>query len=304
MLLQRGRHSSGQMGKDEFYMAVIIDGKAVSAKVRGEVAEETARLKEKGIVPGLAVIIVGNDPASRVYVNNKKKACAQVRIYSEEFALPEDTTQDELLALVASLNGRSDINGILCQLPLPAHIEDKAVIEAISPLKDVDAFHAANVGHIMIGDYTFLPCTPAGVMELLHAAGVSVAGKSCVVVGRSNIVGKPMAMLLLHENGTVTICHSRTENLKEVCARADILVAAVGRAKFITADMVKPGAAVIDVGMNRDENGKLCGDVDFDEVSKVAGYITPVPGGVGPMTISMLLKNTVRAAELQNALLI
>ncbi len=304
MLLQRGRHSSGQMGKDEFYMAVIIDGKAVSAKVRGEVAEETARLKEKGIVPGLAVIIVGNDPASRVYVNNKKKACAQVGIYSEEFALPEDTTQDELLALVASLNGRSDINGILCQLPLPAHIEDKAVIEAISPLKDVDAFHAANVGHIMIGDYTFLPCTPAGVMELLHAAGVSVAGKSCVVVGRSNIVGKPMAMLLLHENGTVTICHSRTENLKEVCARADILVAAVGRAKFITADMVKPGAAVIDVGMNRDENGKLCGDVDFDEVSKVAGYITPVPGGVGPMTISMLLKNTVRAAELQNALLI
>ncbi len=285
-------------------MAVIIDGKAVSAKVRGEVAEETARLKEKGIVPGLAVIIVGNDPASRVYVNNKKKACAQVGIYSEEFALPEDTTQDELLALVASLNGRSDINGILCQLPLPAHIEDKAVIEAISPLKDVDAFHAANVGHIMIGDYTFLPCTPAGVMELLHAAGVSVAGKSCVVVGRSNIVGKPMAMLLLHENGTVTICHSRTENLKEVCARADILVAAVGRAKFITADMVKPGAAVIDVGMNRDENGKLCGDVDFDEVSKVAGYITPVPGGVGPMTISMQLKNTVRAAELQNALLI
>lgn len=285
-------------------MAVIIDGKAVSSKVRSEVAEETARLKEKGIVPGLAVIIVGNDPASRVYVNNKKKACAQAGIYSEEFALPEDTTQDELLALVASLNGRSDINGILCQLPLPAHIEDKAVIEAISPLKDVDAFHAANVGHIMIGDYTFLPCTPAGVMELLHAAGVSVAGKSCVVVGRSNIVGKPMAMLLLHENGTVTICHSRTENLREVCARADILVAAVGKAKFITADMVKPGAAVIDVGMNRDENGKLCGDVDFDEVSKVAGYITPVPGGVGPMTISMLLKNTVRAAELQNALLI
>ena len=294
MLLQRGRHSSGQIGKDEFYMAVIIDGKAVSAKVRGEVAEETARLKEKGIVPGLAVIIVGNDPASRVYVNNKKKACAQVGIYSEEFALPEDTTQDELLALVASLNGRSDINGILCQLPLPAHIEDKAVIEAISPLKDVDAFHAANVGHIMIGDYTFLPCTPAGVMELLHAAGVSVAGKSCVVVGRSNIVGKPMAMLLLHENGTVTICHSRTENLKEVCARADILVAAVGRAKFITADMVKPGAAVIDVGMNRDENGKLCGDVDFDEVSKVAGYITPVPGGVGPMTICCLMENTIQ----------
>ena len=285
-------------------MATIIDGKAIYAAVLADVAAEVKELKEKGIVPGLAVIIVGDDPASRVYVNNKKKACANAGIYSEEFALPADTTQDELLALVASLNGRSDINGILCQLPLPAHIDDKAVIAAISPMKDVDAFHAANVGHIMIGDYNFLPCTPAGVMELLQRSGVEVAGKSCVVIGRSNIVGKPMAMLLLHANGTVTICHSRTRNLKEVCAGADILVAAVGKPKFVTADMVKPGAAVIDVGMDRDENGKLCGDVDYDAVFPVAGCITPVPGGVGPMTIAMLMKNTLMAAKLQNALLI
>ena len=260
-------------------------------------------LKARGITPGLAVIIVGDDPASRVYVNNKKKACAEAGIYSEEFALPADTTQEELLALVASLNGRSDINGILCQLPLPGDLSDKAVIEAISPIKDVDAFHAQNVGNIMIGDYHFLPCTPAGVMELIHRAGVEVAGKRCVVIGRSNIVGKPMAMLLLHENGTVTVCHSKTKDLAAVCREADILVAAVGRAKFVTADMVKPGAVVVDVGMNRDENGKLCGDVDYAAVEPVAGYITPVPGGVGPMTIAMLLKNTLMAAKLQNALL-
>ena len=221
----------------------------------------------------------------------------------EEFALPADSSQEELLALVASLNGRSDINGILCQLPLPSHLSEKAIIEAVSPLKDVDAFHAANVGHIMIGDFSFLPCTPAGVMELLHRAGIDPAGKNCVVIGRSNIVGKPMAMLLLHENGTVTICHSKTRNLQEICSGADILVAAVGRAKFVTADMVKEGAVVVDVGMNRDENGKLCGDVDYAPVAAKASYITPVPGGVGPMTISMLLKNTVKAARLQNALL-
>ncbi len=285
-------------------MATIIDGKAIAAAVRADVAAEVAELKKKGITPGLAVIIVGDDPASRVYVNNKKKACAEAGIYSEEFALPADTTQDELLALVASLNNRSDINGILCQLPLPSHLDDKAVIEAISPAKDVDAFHASNVGRIMIGDYHFLPCTPAGVMELLARTDVEVEGKNCVVIGRSNIVGKPMAMLLLHKNGTVTICHSRTRNLKEICAGADILVAAVGKAKFVTADMVKPGAAVIDVGMNRDENGKLCGDVDYAAVEPVAGYITPVPGGVGPMTIAMLLKNTLMAAKLQNALLV
>lgn len=285
-------------------MSTIIDGKAIAARVRREVAEEVVQLKAKGIVPGLAVIVVGNDPASRVYVNNKKKDCAEVGIYSEEISLPADAPQDELLALVASLNSRSDINGILCQLPLPAHMDDKAVIAAISPAKDVDAFHAANVGKIMIGDYTFLPCTPAGVMEMIHSAGVTVGGKNCVVIGRSNIVGKPMAMLLLHENGTVTICHSKTNNLKEVCAQADILVAAVGRAKFVTADMVKPGAVVIDVGMNRDENDKLCGDVDYDAVEPVASFITPVPGGVGPMTRAMLLKNTLMAAKQQNALLV
>ncbi len=284
-------------------MAEILDGKAASAAVRAQLKEEVASLKEKGITPGLAVIIVGDDPASRIYVNNKKKACAEVGIYSEEFALPADTSQEELLALVASLNGRSDINGILCQLPLPSHLSEKAIIEAVSPLKDVDAFHAANVGHIMIGDFSFLPCTPAGVMELLHRAGIDPAGKNCVVIGRSNIVGKPMAMLLLHENGTVTICHSKTRNLQEICSGADILVAAVGRAKFVTADMVKEGAVVVDVGMNRDENGKLCGDVDYAPVAAKASYITPVPGGVGPMTISMLLKNTVKAARLQDALL-
>ena len=281
-------------------MAKIIDGKAVAARVRAEVAAGTAALREKGITPGLAVIIVGDDPASRVYVNNKKKACAEVGFRSEEFALPADTDQSELLALVRCLNDRSDINGILCQLPLPQGLDDKAVIKAIAPEKDVDAFSEENVGRIMIGKYDFLPCTPAGVMELIKESGVEVAGKECVVIGRSNIVGKPMAMLLLHENGTVTICHSRTKNLKEICAQADILVAAVGRPKFVTADMVKEGAVVLDVGINRDENGKLCGDVDFESVEPKASYITPVPGGVGPMTIAMLMKNTLKAAKIQN----
>lgn len=278
-------------------MAVKIDGKAIAAAVRGELKAEVAALTAAGNTPGLAVIIVGDDPASRVYVNNKKKACADVGIRSEEFALPADTTEQELLALVDTLNRRDDIHGILCQLPLPRGLDDKAVIAAISPEKDVDAFHAANVGHIMIGDYTFLPCTPAGVMELLHRTGISVEGKNCVVIGRSNIVGKPMAMLLLHENATVTICHSRTQGLAEICRHADVLVAAVGRAGFVTADMVKEGAVVIDVGMNRDAEGKLCGDVDAAAVEPVAGYLTPVPGGVGPMTIAMLLKNTVTAAK-------
>ena len=277
-------------------MAQKIDGKAIAAAVRAELKEEVAAMTAAGNTPGLAVILVGNDPASRVYVSNKEKACADVGIRSVEFTLPEETTQEELLTLVADLNTRDDIHGVLCQLPLPKHLDDKAVIEAIAPEKDVDAFHAANVGHIMIGDYTFLPCTPAGVMELLHRSDIDVAGKTCVVIGRSNIVGKPMAMLLLHENATVTICHSRTQNLKEVCRSADVLVAAVGRAKFVTPDMVKPGAAVIDVGINRDENGKLCGDVD-PAVDEVAGWLTPVPGGVGPMTIAMLLKNTVTAAK-------
>ncbi|MBR2338371.1 MAG: bifunctional methylenetetrahydrofolate dehydrogenase/methenyltetrahydrofolate cyclohydrolase FolD [Clostridia bacterium] len=277
-------------------MAQKIDGKAIAAAVRAELKEQVAAMTAAGNTPGLAVILVGDDPASRVYVSNKEKACADVGIRSEEFTLPADTTQEQLLELVHTLNAREDIHGILCQLPLPKHLDDKAVIAAIAPEKDVDAFHAANVGHIMIGDYTFLPCTPAGVMELLHRSNIDVAGKHCVVIGRSNIVGKPMAMLLLHENATVTICHSRTQNLKEVCRGADVLVAAVGRAKFVTPDMVKPGAAVIDVGINRDENGKLCGDVD-PAVDEVAGWLTPVPGGVGPMTIAMLLKNTVTAAQ-------
>ena len=283
-------------------MAKIISGKEVSAQVRANVREECENLKKQGITSGLAVIIVGDDPASRVYVNNKKKACADVGFLSEEYALPAQTTQEELLALIEKLNNKKEINGILCQLPLPKHLDEKAVINAISPLKDVDAFHPSNVGRIMIGDYHFLPCTPAGVMELIHSANIDVNGKNCVVIGRSNIVGKPMSMLLLHENGTVTICHSRTKNLKEICRTADILVAAVGKPKFVKADMVKEGAVVIDVGMDRDENGKLCGDVDFNEVEPVASYITPVPGGVGPMTIAMLMKNTLMAAKIQNNL--
>lgn len=281
-------------------MAIIIDGKKVSAQVKEQVRIETEELVKKGIKPGLAVIIVGDDPASRVYVNNKKKACEKVGFLSKEFALPATTTQEELLALVNELNEDKEINGILCQLPLPKGLDEKAVIEAISPLKDVDAFHASNVGKIMIGDYDFLPCTPAGVMEMLHSYNIPVEGKECVVIGRSNIVGKPMAMLLLHENGTVTITHSRTKNLKEVTKRADILVAAIGKPKFVTADMVKEGAVVIDVGMDRDENGKLCGDVDFENVKEKCSAITPVPGGVGPMTIAVLMKNTLKACKIQN----
>lgn len=280
-------------------MAKLIDGKAVSAKVKAQVRDEVSALKEKGVHVGLAVVIVGNNQASRVYVNNKKKACAEVGIESFEYALPEETTQTELLELVDKLNGDDSVNGILVQLPLPKQIDENAVINEILPEKDVDAFHPANVGHIMIGDYSFLPCTPAGIMELIADTGIDVCGKKCVVVGRSNIVGKPMAMLLLHSNGTVTICHSRTENLKEICAEADILVAAVGRRDFITGDMVKEGAVVIDVGMNRSDEGKLCGDCKFDECAEKAGFITPVPGGVGPMTIAMLMKNTVTAARIK-----
>lgn len=283
-------------------MAVILDGKAVSAKVKEEVKAEVEALKKQGVSVGLAVIIVGNNPASRTYVNNKKKACEAAGIVSEEYALPEETTQEELLALVRELNQKDSINGILCQLPLPKQLDEEAVIAAISDKKDVDAFSAVNVGHIMIGDYSFLPCTPAGIMEILRHYNIDVAGKECVVIGRSNIVGKPMAMLLLHQNGTVTICHSKTKNLKDVTSRADILVAAVGIPHFVTADMVKEGAVVIDVGMDRDENGKLCGDVDFAAVEPKASYITPVPGGVGPMTIATLLKNTVTAAKQQNGI--
>ena len=274
-------------------MAQIIDGKAISAKVKAEVREEADALKAKGISIGLAVVIVGNNPASRVYVNNKKKACAEVGFESSEYALPEETTQEELLALVDKLNNDDKVNGILVQLPLPSQIDEKAVINAIRPEKDVDAFHPVNVGKIMIGDFAFLPCTPAGVMELIKSTGVDISGKECVVIGRSNIVGKPMAMLLLRENGTVTVCHSRTKDLKEITKRADILVAAIGKPKFIDADYVKEGAVVIDVGIHRNENGKLCGDVDFESVAPHCAAITPVPGGVGPMTIAMLMNNCV-----------
>ena len=284
-------------------MAQIIDGKAVSAAVKQEVAEETARLKdEKGLKIGLAVVIVGNNPASRVYVNNKKKACEAVGFQSFEYALDENTTQEQLLDLINVLNRDVRVNGILVQLPLPAHIDEKKVIDAISPDKDVDAFHAINVGKIMIGEYAFLPCTPAGVMRLIESTGTEISGKQCVVIGRSNIVGKPMAMLLLHQSGTVTICHSRTQNLKEICLGADILVVAVGKANFVTGDMIKEGAVVIDVGMNRLENGKLCGDVEYESAEKKASYITPVPCGVGPMTIAMLMKNTLTAAKQQAGL--
>ncbi|MBO7218066.1 MAG: bifunctional methylenetetrahydrofolate dehydrogenase/methenyltetrahydrofolate cyclohydrolase FolD [Clostridia bacterium] len=284
-------------------MAKIIDGKVISAAVKDAVALEVESLKKEGINPCLAVIIVGEDPASKVYVANKEKACEQLGMKSLKFALPTETTSEELLALIDKLNKDKSVNGILCQLPLPKHLDEKAVIEAIDPIKDVDAFHPVNVGRIMTGDYDFLPCTPAGIMEMLDYENIDIEGKTCVVIGRSNIVGKPMSMLLLHKNGTVTVCHSRTRNLKEVCADADILVAAVGRANFVTADMVKEGAVVIDVGINRLDNGKLCGDVNFAEVETKASHITPVPGGVGPMTIATLMKNTLTAAKKQNNLI-
>lgn len=277
-------------------MATLIDGKATGAAIREALKTEVASLKARGITPGLAVILVGNDDASRRYVGNKKKGCEELSIYSEVHELPQSTTQEALLALIETLNQNSAIHGILVQLPLPKGIDEQAVIRAIDPSKDVDAFCLPNVGRIMLGEPWFLPCTPAGIMELLAAYEIPVEGRECVVIGRSNIVGKPMAMLLMHKNGTVTVCHSRTKELAKVTARADILVSAIGKANFVTGDMVKPGAVVIDVGMNRDENGKLCGDVDFAAVEPVASYITPVPGGVGPMTITMLLKNTVMAA--------
>ncbi len=283
-------------------MSNIISGKEVSANVKAEIKKEVAVLKEKNIEVGLAVIIVGDDPASRVYVNGKKKDCEEVGIASYEYALPADITQKELMELVETLNNDEKVDGILCQLPIPKHLDEKEILNAINPEKDVDAFHPMNVGKIMIGDYNFLPCTPAGVMEMIKSTGVSISGKECVVVGRSNIVGKPMSMLLLHQSGTVTICHSKTKDLKAACKRADILIAAVGVPNLITADMVKEGAVVIDVGMNRLDNGKLCGDVDFENVKEVAGYITPVPGGVGLMTRAMLLQNTLTSAKIKNGL--
>lgn len=277
-------------------MAKLLMGKEVSARIKAELKTEADKLKASGIIPGLAVIIVGEDPASQVYVRNKERACEECGIYSEKYALKEETTQEELLALIDELNKKDSISGILVQLPVPKHIDEETIINAIDPKKDVDAFHPINVGKIMVGNYDFVPCTPAGVMELIAESGIDVNGKECVVVGRSNIVGKPQAMLLLHKNGTVTICHSRTKNLAEKTCQADILVAAVGIPNFIKGDMIKEGAVVIDVGINRLENGKLCGDVEFETAEKIAGAITPVPGGVGPMTIAMLMKNTIKAA--------
>lgn len=281
-------------------MYKIISGKEVSEAVKLRVSDEVKELKENGIEPCLAVILVGDDPASRVYVNNKKKACEFCGIRSLEYVLPAETKEEELIELVEKLNNDKSVNGILCQLPLPKHLDEKKVLNLIKPEKDVDAFHPENVGHIMIGDFNFLPCTPAGIMEMLRYENIDLDGKNCVVIGRSNIVGKPMAMLMLKENATVTICHSRTKNLKEVVAGADVIVAAVGRPNFVTADMVKDGAVIIDVGINRMDDGKLCGDVDFEVCKEKASYITPVPGGVGPMTIATLMQNTITATRIQN----
>ena len=277
-------------------MGIRIDGKAIAAAVRADVKSEVQALKEQGIFPGMAVVIVGDDPASRIYVNNKKKACAEVGIYSEEFALPASTTQEELIRLVHELNARKDIHGILVQSPLPVGLDEKAVVENIDPKKDVDAFHPESVGRLSLGQAGYLPCTPAGILTLLRAYGVNPSGKHCVVVGRSNIVGKPLALLLLQADATVTVCHSKTPDLADQCRRADILVSAAGQVGLITADMVRPHAVVIDVAMNRGADGRLCGDVDFGAVAQRADYITPVPGGVGPMTRAMLMENTYQAA--------
>ncbi len=276
-----------------------IDGKVISTQIKDELKEQVAKMKEEGVEVTLAVIQVGNDPASSVYVGNKKKACEYIGIRSLAYELPEETTEEELLELIDELNGRKDVNGILVQLPLPKHIEEEKVLNAISPLKDVDGFHPQNVGSLCIGKKGFVSCTPAGIIQLLKRSGIEIAGKECVVIGRSNIVGKPMALLLLQENGTVTVTHSRTKDLKEVTSRADILVVAIGKPKMITADYVKEGAVVIDVGIHRNEDNKLCGDVDFDSVAERCSAITPVPGGVGPMTIAMLMYNCVESVSLQ-----
>lgn len=277
--------------------AGIIDGKKIAADMRAEIAVDVEKLKERGITPGLVVIVVGEDPASQIYVSNKHKACQTVGMYSEIHRMDSMTSQEDLLKLIKELNGRADIHGILVQLPLPKHIHEKAVLDAISPQKDVDGFHPINVGNLLIGAKTFIPCTPRGCIELIKSTGMDIKGKKAVVIGRSNIVGKPMALLLLQYHATVTICHSRTEDLAAEIKSADIVIAAVGKAHLITGDMLKPGAVVIDVGMNRLPDGKLAGDVDFDSAKEVASYITPVPGGVGPMTITMLIKNTLEAAR-------
>ncbi|WP_223066545.1 bifunctional methylenetetrahydrofolate dehydrogenase/methenyltetrahydrofolate cyclohydrolase FolD [Paenibacillus caui] len=282
--------------------ATIINGKQVSADIRSQLRQEVDALKAKGVQPGLAVVLVGEDPASQVYVRNKEKACIDLGYYSEVHRLPASTTQEELLGLIDKLNGQATIHGILVQLPLPSHIVEKPVIDAIAVEKDVDGFHPVNVGNLVIGDDSLLPCTPAGVIELIKRTGIEMSGKHAVVIGRSNIVGKPVSLLLQRENATVTMCHSRTSNMKELTKQADILVVAIGRANFVDASYVKPGAVVIDVGMNRLDSGKLAGDVDFASVQEISGPITPVPGGVGPMTITMLMKNTLIAAKRLNGL--
>ena len=278
-------------------MAERIDGKVISQQIRDELREEVGRLKEEGKSCALAVIQVGNDPASTVYVGNKKKACAYIGVESIAYELPEDTTEQKLLEIIDTLNQDPKVNGILCQLPLPKHINEDKIIKAIAPEKDVDGFHPQNVGALVIGQEGFVSCTPAGIIQLLKRSNITIEGKNCVVIGRSNIVGKPMALLMLRENATVTVCHSRTKNLKEICSQADILIVAIGKPQFVTSDYVKEGAVVIDVGIHRDENNKLCGDVKFDEVEPKASYITPVPGGVGPMTIAMLMHNCVEAMK-------
>ena len=281
-------------------MTNIINGKEISDKFLKKLKKEVCNLKtELNLQPALAVIIVGDDPASKIYVRNKKRTCEEIGIKSIEFALPTNTSENELLNLIDALNKRPDVNGILVQMPLPPHINEKIIIAHINPIKDVDAFHETNVGKIMIGNFKFLPCTPAGIIHLLDESNIEISSKHCVIIGRSNIVGKPLAMLMLHRDATVTICHSKTKNLTEICKTADILIAAVGKVNFVTSNMVKPGAVVVDVGINRCENGKICGDVDFEHVKNIASYITPVPGGVGPMTISMLMKNTITAALMQ-----
>ena len=283
--------------------AQLIDGKLISAEIKAEAAEEAAALKAQGIAPCLAVVLVGDNSASKVYVSNKQKACEAVGIKSVSHVLPGETTEEELLKLIDELNADKSVHGILVQMPVPKHIDDRKVIMAISPDKDVDCFHPVNVGYLHTGAKGFLPCTPAGIIELIKRSGHSIEGKNCVIIGRSNIVGKPVAMLLMQENGTVTICHSKTKDLSGICRGADIIVSATGKVNTVTADMVKEGAIIIDVGMNRNAEGKLCGDVDFENVKEVAGAITPVPGGVGPMTIAMLMKNCNTAAKIQNGLL-
>ena len=279
---------------------MIINGKNIAAKIKTQVKNEVEELKKQGITPGLAVILIGEDPASKIYVNNKKKACEETGIYSEEYFLPKSTSQKDLINLIKKLNSNNSINGILTQLPLPNHIDEHEIANYIDPQKDVDVFNPSNIGKIMTGDAKLLPCTPAGIIEILDHEKISVDGKNCVVIGRSNIVGKPIALLLLQKNGTVTICHSKTKNLKEICQMADIIISAVGKPCFVTKDMIKKETVVIDVGINRKSDGTICGDVDFENVAPLTSYITPVPGGVGPMTIAMLMKNTLIATKLQN----